>query len=183
MGTEAPCDQDHIHNFRPMRPRVGTWRTYKVCRYSSFVRRLSTAVTIFNATRSGVRFTACSQNWRTIQPSVRNARLTRLSRARLASILFRQNKTLVRGRYLHLVQPCQKHPSTKTAILRPGHAKSGLPCTLQCFRYPRNPIAQRRLASGSSVVVLPRDLTAAMILDRTSLDTWSMSEANPRFSD
>src|ERR1035438_8283813 len=69
-------------------------------------------------TRSGVHLTSCSQNLRTVQPWVRNDRRTRLSRAWLVSILFCQKAVLVRGRYLHFVQPCQKQPSTKTAIDR-----------------------------------------------------------------
>ena len=69
----------------------------------------------------------------TIHPSRRSACDTRRSRRLLAWILSRQNFLLLRGRYLQ-GQPCQKHPSTNTAIFLPGHAKSGFPATGQCLR-------------------------------------------------
>lgn len=108
----------------------------------------------------------------TVQPSRLSALDTRLSLRLFASILSFQNLVLERGRCLpQRVQPCQKQPSTKTASFRPGQAKSGLPATGQCFRYPRNPAAHNFFASGSSVVVFPRDRTEAMILDRTAFET------------
>ncbi len=114
--------------------------------------------------------TAHSLIRKTVHPSRLNDRVTRLSRDLLLSILLRQKSALVRGRYLQR-HPCQKHPSTKTATLRLGHAKSGLPATGQCFRYPRIPAARRSLSIGNSVVVLPRECTAAMILERISFVT------------
>jgi hypothetical protein len=111
---------------------------------------------------------------RTLHPSLRSDFATRMSRRMFVSILLRQNSVFVRGRYLQ-EHPCQKQPSTKTASLRPGHAKSGLPATGQCLRYPLIPAAHRSCAKGNSVVVFPRDRTAAMILDRTSFVTWSIA--------
>ena len=71
----------------------------------------------------------------TFQPADFSFLETLLSLRRFVSILFRQNSVFERGRYLpQLVHPCQKHPSTNTASLRPGHAKSGLPKTGHCLR-------------------------------------------------
>ncbi len=69
----------------------------------------------------------------TVHPSRLRDRETRRSLRLLFSILSLQNFVLVRGRYLQR-QPCQKQPSTNTAILRAGHAKSGFPSTSQCLR-------------------------------------------------
>lgn len=77
---------------------------------------------------------SCSQIRITFQPSLRSVRVTRRSRSLVASILFFQNLTFDDGNCLHFAQPCQKQPSTNTATLRPGQAKSGLPATGQCFR-------------------------------------------------
>jgi hypothetical protein len=79
-------------------------------------------------------FTQHSQIRTTFQPWRRSNRVIRRSRFRLASILLFQYSTFDVGRDLHLEQPCQKQPSTNTAILRPGQAKSGFPATGQCFR-------------------------------------------------
>jgi hypothetical protein len=135
-------------------------------------RRKPLSARTMRASDSGFR-TAHSLILRTVQPSRRRDRVTLRSRRLFVSILFRQNSVLVCGKYLH-EQPCQKQPSTNTATFRPGHAKSGLPATGQCFRYPRMPAAHRSLAIGNSVVVLPRDRTAAMILERISFVTWSI---------
>jgi hypothetical protein len=55
----------------------------------------------------------------TDHPSRLSAWVTRRSRRLFASILLRQNSVLLRGRYLQR-RPCQKQPSTKTAIFRAG---------------------------------------------------------------
>jgi len=91
---------------------------------------------------------------RTVHPFRLKAWVTCRSRRLLFSIFFFQNSVFVRGRYLQR-QPCQKQPSTNTASLRPGQAKSGLPGTFQCLRYPRIPAAHRSRARGNSVVVFP----------------------------
>jgi hypothetical protein len=69
----------------------------------------------------------------TFHPAPLSDRATRRSLRLLVSILSRQNALCVLGRYLQR-QPCQKQPSTKTATLGRGHAKSGLPATGQCLR-------------------------------------------------
>ena len=101
----------------------------------------------------------------TAHPSRRSRCETLASRRLFESIFSRQNFLLLRGRYLH-EHPCQKHPSTNTAILSPGHAKSGRPATGHCLRYPRRPDAQRIRPRASSVVRLFFEPTEAMILDR-----------------
>ena len=114
-----------------------------------------------------------SRTRRTDQPVRRSCWATLESRHLFASIFSRQNLVLLRGRYLH-EHPCQKHPSTNTATFKLGHAKSGRPTIGQCFRYPRRPAAQRIRPNANSVVRLPFERTEAMILDRISLETWSM---------
>jgi hypothetical protein len=109
----------------------------------------------------------------TDQPARRSRWETLESRCMFASIFSFQNLLLLRGRYLH-EHPCQKHPSTNTATFRLGHAKSGRPTIGQCFRYPRRPDAQRIRPNANSVVLLPLERTEAMILDRISMETWSM---------
>ena len=141
--------------------------------YSYYTRRSFTACTI-RASVEGLR-TLHSLTRITFHPSLRSDCATRRSLRRLASIFLRQNSVFVRGKYLQL-QPCQKQPSTKTAIFLPGQAKSGFPATLQCFRYPRTPAAYSNLPNGNSVVVFPRERMAAMILDRTCFGTWSIVE-------
>lgn len=116
----------------------------------------------------------------TVQPARRNLLVTRLSRRRFASILSRQNLALLRGKLLQRGHPCQKQPSTNTATLRPGQAKSGRPSTVQCLRYPRNPDAQRSLPSASSVLRFPLDRTAAMFVDLASFETRSIAPSSPK---
>jgi hypothetical protein len=116
--------------------------------------------------------TAHSLILKTFHPSRLSSRTTRRSRFLLVSIFLRQNSGLVRGKYLQL-QPCQKHPSTKTAIFLAGHAKSGLPTTRQCLRYPRSFADHSNLPKGNSVVVFPRERTAAIIFERIFFETWS----------
>ena len=87
---------------------------------------------MIRASVAGFR-TAHSLILRTVHPSRLRDWATRRSRRLLFSILFRQNSVFVRGKYLQR-QPCQKQPSTNTASLRPGQAKSGFPATGQCLR-------------------------------------------------
>jgi hypothetical protein len=116
----------------------------------------------------------------TLHPSLRNRREIRLSLLWFCKTLSRQKATLLFEGRLHLLHPCQKQPSTKSAIFRPGHAKSGFPTTRQCLRYPRSPALQRIAAIRRSVVLFPRDPTEAMIRERTFLVT--LSTAHTYFS-
>lgn len=123
--------------------------------------------------RVAARETAHSFTRITVHPARRKCWDTRRSRRWLFSILSRQNLVFVLGKYLQR-HPCQKQPSTNTATLSLGHAKSGLPSTVHCLRYPRRPADQSRCPNACSVDRFPAERTAAMILDRTSLGTRSM---------
>lgn len=140
---------------------------------NNYIGRPAARSLAIRVTVDGLR-TAHSLTLITAHPFRLRAWVTRRSLRRFVWILSRQKAAFVRGRYLQ-EQPCQKQPSTKTATLRAGQAKSGLPLTGQCLRYPLRPAAQSNLPSGNSVVVLPREWIAAMILDRISFGTWSMT--------
>lgn len=80
-------------------------------------------------------------------------------------IFFRQKAARVLGQVACLGQPCQKQPSTKTAVglarLSPepverGNTKSGLPGSLDPRRHPVIPLARKILINRSSVSLLPR---------------------------
>ena len=113
---------------------------------------------------SSLRRSSCSQILTTFQPRARSARLTRRSRALLPAVLSRQNLALVLGRVACRGQPCQKQPSTNTAVLSFGKTKSGLPGRLEPRRQPVMPFARKTWISRSSVSLLPeprmRDITS-----------------------
>jgi hypothetical protein len=115
------------------------------------------------------RETAHSLMRSTVQPDRRRALATRMSRRLLYSNLSTQKRRLVLGIFLQL-HPCQKHPSTNTAIFRPGHAKSGRPRIGQCFLHPRIPAAQIIFPRAISVVRLPFGRIDAMMRERASLE-------------
>jgi hypothetical protein len=126
-----------------------------------------------------------SHTRRTLQPSLRSLRATLASRRRFDTIFDFQNFLLLLDGRSQRGHPCQKHPSTNSATLDFGHAKSGFPATGHCFLNPRMP----RLRSNFSMlrsVVPPNVRTEAIIFDRTSLDTLSIAiigsrmSANPR---
>jgi hypothetical protein len=74
-----------------------------------------------------------SQTRRTLHPSFRSFRLTRRSRRRFETIFGFQKSVLLFDGRLQRGQPCQKHPSTKSATRDFGQAKSGLPAIGHCF--------------------------------------------------
>ena len=106
--------------------------------------------------------TSCSQTRITLQPRRLSNRSTCLSRCRFRRILAAQNALFVFGIVPCWGQPCQKQPSTNTAILRRRKAKSGVPGrpvpALMRFRRPARRSAVRRTASGA----VPLRLTRAM---------------------
>ena len=67
-----------------------------------------------------------------------------------------------------LGQPCQKQPSTKTAIRFSGKVKSGVPGKRSCLRQPLMPAFRNKHVSFSSVDLLPRLRTLDMICDLVS---------------
>ena len=97
-----------------------------------------------------------SQNRMTIHPRLRRSLTARRSRALFFRIFCRHSFAFFTGvRFLPQSWPCQKHPSTNTATLAWGHAKSGLPGTFWCLRHPLSPAARRSEAMRSSVVSFP----------------------------
>jgi len=115
----------------------------------------------------------------TRQPVWRRVRVTSLSRILLARSLRRQKARLFFGRVACLGHPCQKHPSTKTAVCDLRKTKSGrtanlrpppfrhtlfilrsafcnLPLISRCRRQPVMPCRRNNFASASSVSLLPR---------------------------
>ena len=111
-----PASARLLHQSREIRPHFE--RPVKILRIRVSVEGLSTVHSLILIT---------------VHPSRLNDCVTRRSRRLLVLILLLQNSVFVRGKYLHR-HPCQKQPSTKSAILRPGQAKSGLPATCQCLR-------------------------------------------------
>jgi hypothetical protein len=108
--------------------------------------------------RASFRFdSACSQILTTRHPLAFSARFTRRSLARFPFNFRSQNRRFWRGSVPCRGQPCQKHPSTKTATRRPRNAKSGLPNKSACRRHPQMRCLRKIPASAPSVPVFPKD--------------------------
>jgi hypothetical protein len=114
-------------------------------------------------------FNSHSQTETTLYPADRTARLTNRSRCLFRSIFFLQNAALVFGKCPHFGQPCQKQPSTNTATLDLTKTKSGFPgSSLLCIVQPRRPAPTSIARSRRSVVWLPVDLIAPIVLERAT---------------
>src|SRR5947208_1041258 len=108
-----------------------------------------------------------SQIRTTVQPRSRKRRFVRRSRALFVLIFLRHASLFVFGvMFFPQSCPCQKHPSTKTATLATGHAKSGLPGIRGSLRHPLSLYWRSKHASRPSVVLLPTESTRAMSLPR-----------------
>jgi hypothetical protein len=128
--------------------------------------------------RPSVRLTclgtkACSQIRSTLQPPSRRHFVTRRSRDLLRRNFAFQNPAFVRGLLPCLGQPCQKHPSTKTASFRRGNTKSGRPVNREPRRHPVIPCLWKISIRRSSVPLFPelrtQDITADLFdLEKTS---------------
>lgn len=73
---------------------------------------------------------------KTLTPDLRSCRALRRSRLLFSSIFSLQNRAFAFGRFVPFRQslwPCQKQPCTKTATLRSGKKKSGVPGRLESF--------------------------------------------------
>jgi hypothetical protein len=89
----------------------------------------------------------------------------------------RQNARLFFGRVACLGHPCQKHPSTKTAVRDLRKTKSGRTANLrlpdfritQCRRQPVIACLRSNFASATSVSLLPRLRIRAITSDRFAL--------------
>jgi hypothetical protein len=103
----------------------------------------------------------------TLQPAFCRTRVVLRSRFLFPQIFSRHAFAFALGVKLRPQScPCQKHPSTKTAKRRSGHAKSGLPASLNCRRHPKIRCRRSNAASRSSVVLFPMDRTRAMSCPR-----------------
>jgi hypothetical protein len=112
---------------------------------------------------------ACCQMRMTFQPRRRSWRFTRRSRAMLSSRFLSQNFRLVLGRVQHLGQPCQKHPSTKTATFCLRNAKSGFPGKERCLLQPVVLLLRSNNSRASSVCLFPLLRMSDIILERCDL--------------
>lgn len=103
---------------------------------------------------------SCSHTRIAFQPRPRSALSTSPSRSRLRKIFCRQNVRLLFGIVPCCGQPCQKQPSTNTAILPSAIAISGVPGSLIFARYlsPLARRADRKRRSRSVPRCLTRDI-------------------------
>jgi hypothetical protein len=108
-----------------------------------------------------------SQKRRTLIPDDRSFLLVSESRCLLRASFLPQYGRFDLGMRPHLGHPCQKHPSTKTAIRSFVKKKSGDPGRSDtCILQPRIPELASSARNFSSVVLFPRDLIALMLARR-----------------
>lgn len=119
---------------------------------------------------------SCSHTRMTVQPCSCSNRLTFSSRVRFSCSLRSQNGLRSDGIWPCSGHPCQKHPSTNTAIRAVGNTRSGDPGSFLPVSdfHPSEvkyltPACHNLFRSLSSGCVL-RDFTAAMFLLRSSGD-------------
>lgn len=122
------------------------------------------------STPLGSSLKACSQIRRTVQPPDSSALRTRRSLIRFAWIFRAQKRRLLSGIVRQRLQPCQKHPSTKTTSRPRGKMKSGRPgsADLVPIRQPRTPLLASIPRSLSSVVRFPRLLLRLITVKRAA---------------
>ncbi len=100
----------------------------------------------------------------TRQPDFRSARVTSPSRSAFRASLTAHQAARFAGLVAWRGQPCQKQPSTKTAILAAGKTKSGLPKAGAFRRQPVMPYSRMSAMRRSSVSRFPlermRDMTS-----------------------
>lgn len=102
------------------------------------------------------------------------------SRLMLRAILAFQYFLLLAGMRQCLAQPCQKQPSTKMARRCLGKMKSGRPGMLAWRRQPLIFAERKSETRMSSVALLPRERTAAMIRERSGFVNVSATRASMR---
>jgi len=103
-------------------------------------------------------------------------------RLRLRSIFAVQKAVFVFGICPHLLHPCQKQPSTKTASFAASKKKSGLPGrSVRWVDQPRIPARTKAIWNLTSVVLLPRPRTAAMFFERSG-ETMNLPFGNRDFN-
>jgi len=119
--------------------------------HSGAARGLSVLLRHRSSTRSAaVLGLSCSQTCTTSHPRTARASSLALSRRRLPSIFARHHSRLFFGSTPCSEQPCQKQPSTKTAIFARVNARSGCPGSWAWIRNrsPRPCSSRRRMSSG-----------------------------------
>ncbi len=127
-------------------------------------------------TRSVPRFlgrSSCSQIRSTRHPAALSVRPTSLSRLLLALSLSFQNSALFAGRRPWMGQPCQKQPSTNTAVRLCRNTKSGRPNTGRFLRQPVMPSARKTEARAHSVSRLPLERIVDITSDRLAFEKTS----------
>lgn len=112
---------------------------------------------------------SCCQMRKTVQPLDLSSLVTMRSRALFLVTLAFQYGLLLFGNLKCFGHPCQKQPSTKTATLDSGKAKSGRPGKGRCLRHPTIRCFQRIFSKRPSVSSLPNDRIAAITTDRLCL--------------
>ena len=117
---------------------------------------------------------SCCQMRSTRHPRLLSVRTTRRSRALLRVSLSAQNASLFRGCVACFGQPCQKHPSTKSASRTFPKAKSGFPNRAAWRRQPTILLRRKIETKASSVALLPRPRTRDMISERFEREKMSM---------
>ena len=105
---------------------------------------------------------------RTRQPASRSSRVTFRSRALFESNLGDQNSSLEFGTRVCRGHPCQKQPSTKSAIRSRRHTKSGRPKSFSPLRHPVIPHFLISSINRSSVRRFPLDRTRDMRSERST---------------
>ena len=115
----------------------------------------------------------------TIQPRASNAAVISAS-----CLIFRcrfaiQYSLLCSGRVFLQSCPCQKQPSTKTAIRSRKNTKSGCPLTLYCLLHPLIPCSLNISIRRSSVVLLAVGLTAFITDDLCAGENTSLINYHP----
>ena len=105
----------------------------------------------------------------TSHPAARNSELTNLSRSEFFFNFLDQNSKFDFGMRLCRGQPCQKHPSTKSAIFALRNTKSGLPGNRSPLRQPVIRVLRSISTIFSSVDRLPFPRTFDIRMERSSI--------------
>jgi hypothetical protein len=135
------------------------------------------ARSIFEMTFSRLVFarTSCSQILMTLMPLCERVRFTSLPRTTLRAILASQYARFCFGIRKHVLQPCQKQPSTKTATAFFANQKSGMPTMSRgCSSQPLMPPLTSAIRSRTSVERFPRERTLLICRLRSDFDSESM---------
>jgi hypothetical protein len=119
--------------------------------------------------------TSCSHILTTLTRACARARLTARPRAIFRAIFASQYALCCLGIRKQFLQPCQKHPSTKTATLFLANQKSGTPGnSWACNFQPRMRARTSLMRKVSSVDRFPLERTLLICRLRSDFDSMSM---------